>query len=477
MRPASGVVAMAGYIATKLCPHLIFVEPDFTKYQAASKSIMDILRHYDPNLSPASLDECFLNITSYCREHNLSPNEATLRMREHVFNQTGLTVSAGIGPNVMIAKIAADLNKPNGQFESPSTREGAMNFMKDLPVRKVPGIGRVTERWLEVMGVVKCGDIWDQKAKLLLMRSEVGFELLIKAYLGLGETDIKPSQREDRQSVGCESSFKSICKHEEFSQKLEDLSQQLATDLSRLKFAGRTLTLKIKLDTFEVLTRSITPTHLGPKLLSMADDLYKQAKILLEREIDNRRSSFDRGKRVVGCGGARELSIRLLGIKISQLQDLGQPNHEPESSLHKWISNSIPTSSKLTEKANLVVDPVNDAEKWSCPICNRKMPTGDLTGLNEHVDLCLWQTSEEAKQDSKSIGREEEGVYHRPLGKAKRRKIESLDRVVTPITQDSRLTQPRRDPVVKPRVTSTNQNAKVQSILDWCGKERKGDQG
>jgi len=119
----------------------------------------------------------------------------------------------------MIAKIAADLNKPNGQFECPPTRDDAMKFMKDLPVRKVPGIGRVTERWLEVLDVKTCGDIWEQRAKLLLMRSEVSFDLLMNAYLGLGATDVKPSQRQDRQSVGCETSFKSLSDKEDFFQK------------------------------------------------------------------------------------------------------------------------------------------------------------------------------------------------------------------------------------------------------------------
>jgi DNA polymerase kappa len=115
-------------------------------------------------------------------------------------------------------------------------------------------------------------------------------------------------------------------------------SIKLAGDLSRLHFAGRTLTLKIKLDTFEVLSRSITPAVLGQRLLSSAEDLYKwvllsrhsrqphssqpvsilsrHAKHLLEREIESRHASFSQGKRVLGCKGARDMSVRLLGIKV-----------------------------------------------------------------------------------------------------------------------------------------------------------------
>ncbi|KAH9466134.1 hypothetical protein Pst134EB_001200 [Puccinia striiformis f. sp. tritici] len=400
--------AMAGYIASKLCPHLIFVEPDFKKYQAASDSIMNILRQYDPNLAPNSLDECYMNLTVYCRDHNLSAGEATSLMRQHVLKDTGLTVSAGIGPNVMIAKIAADLNKPDGQFECPSTRDDAMKFMRDLPVRKVPGIGRVTERWLEVLGVKKCGDIWEQKSKLLLMRSEISFDSLLRAYLGLGQTDIKPSLRESRQSVGCETSFKSLSKKEDFLQKLKELSQELAADLSRLQFAGRTLTLKIKLDTFEVLSRSVTPAIVGQRLLSSAEDLYKHAKQLLEREIEGRHASFAQGKKVIGCNGARDISIRLLGIKISHLQDQKDCNPVNGNPLQKWMSN--PTTSDKETKSNKGavsseettsnkdvknVEPSaserNDS-KWKCPICNIQMVKNDLQTLNEHVDLCLWKS-------------------------------------------------------------------------------------
>ncbi|MBW0485340.1 hypothetical protein O181_025055 [Austropuccinia psidii MF-1] len=381
--------AMAGHIAVKLCPHLKFVEPDFAKYQDASDSIMEILRRYDPNLAPMSLDECFMNLTTYCHQRNLSAVDVVASMRQEILEGTGLSVSAGIGPNVMIAKIAADINKPNGQFFCPLTKESAMEFMTNLSVRKVPGIGRVTERWLEAMGVRKCGDIWDQRAKLLLMRSEVGLDLLIRAYLGLGETEVKSRQRESRQSVGCESSFKAITKNEEFFEKLSQLSHDLAKDLSRLGFAGRTLTLKLKLDTFEVLSRSITPASLGRKLLSSADDLYKYSKLLLDREIDNRRSAFDQGKSVPGCGGTRELSIRLLGIKVSQLQDMQQLSNQTNL-LEKWIA-------QPPEPPDTIQPPGSTKENWACPVCNETFTYHNIARVNEHVDLCLWKNSEESR--------------------------------------------------------------------------------
>ncbi|PLW09561.1 hypothetical protein PCANC_21261 [Puccinia coronata f. sp. avenae] len=476
--------AMAGYIATKLCPHLIFVEPDFSKYQAASESIMNILRQYDPNLAPHSLDECYMNLTMYCRDHNLSAAEATSLMRQHVLKDTGLTVSAGIGPNVMISKIAADLNKPNGQFECPSTRDDAMKFMKDLPVRKVPGIGRVTERWLEVLDVKTCGDIWDQRAKLMLMRSEISFDLLLKAYMGLGQTDIKPSQREDRQSVGCETSFKCISEKDDFFQKLKELSEQLAGDLSRLHFAGRTLTLKIKLDTFEVLSRSITPAVLGQRLLSSAEDLYKHAKHLLEREIESRHASFSQGKRVLGCKGARDMSIRLLGIKLSHLHDQKDLHSTEGNSLHKWISNPTASTQEL-QTVKPTVNNKNDVEvndghdgEWKCPICNLHMVADDLQTMNEHVDLCLWKSSEEGMRAIEEDQEDARGMMthqhnsKETSGSETKRKLDQHKHASTSTSASSSASSAKRAKSNRSSGCSTSRkkSSKAVSILDWCQK-------
>ncbi|CAH7673310.1 expressed protein, partial [Phakopsora pachyrhizi] len=307
----SGDNGMASYIAKKLCPHLLMIKPNFTRYSTASDSMMNVLRRFDQNLSPVSFDECFLNVTSYCTESKMSPGDLVSLIRKEVLDITGLTVSAGIGPNSMIAKIAADLKKPNGQYECPSTRLDSMKFMENLPVRKVPGIGRVTERWLEAVGVKICGDVWKFRGKLYLMKSEASFDLLIRAYLGIGKTEIRPSARQSRQSVGCETSFQGTSSRLELFGKLEKLSQELAEDLAQQGFSGRTLTLKVKLDTFEVLSRSITRQS-----IYSAEDLLKFSSALLEREIVNRQMSYDRGETVQGCGGNRELTVRLLGLKV-----------------------------------------------------------------------------------------------------------------------------------------------------------------
>lgn len=132
-------------------------------------------------------------------------------MRAAVKTETGLTISVGVGHCKMIAKIAADINKPNGQCVIAPDIHSIQAFMHPLPVRKIPGIGRVTERWLEALDVKIIEDIWRYRGKLRL--ADVGVGSLLKAYLGIGSSNVEPGKRENRKSVGTESTFSTI--HEE----------------------------------------------------------------------------------------------------------------------------------------------------------------------------------------------------------------------------------------------------------------------
>lgn len=163
--------AMPGFIALKLCPHLKFVDVNFSKYEAAAASAREVFARFDPSFSSRGLDEASLCVTEYCSTSGLTPaqvqNSFTVtlqhsgriasqplsrwhdamqvaeRIRVEVNEETRLTCSVGIAPNTMLAKIGSDINKPNGQFEVPRTRQAVMEFLSDLSVRKVPGIGRV----------------------------------------------------------------------------------------------------------------------------------------------------------------------------------------------------------------------------------------------------------------------------------------------------------------------------------------------
>ena len=290
---------MAGFVATKLCPNLICLPLNFEKYTSKAQEVREILAEYDPRFESASIDEAYLNITQYCEEKGLNPEEAVTQLRSEVSEKTHITISAGIAANAKIAKIASNRNKPNGQFSVANDRATILAFMRDLPTRKVNGVGRVFERELDAIGVKTCGDIYSQRAYLSKLFGEKAFQFLMQCYLGLGRTKVQPAEEHERKSVGTESTFREMSDKTELKEKLRWIAEELEKDLTRTKFKGRTLVLKIKLHTYEVFTRQLIP----PKAVSTADDLYKYSLPMLDK-LEKEIPSF---------------KLRLMGLRCTHL--------------------------------------------------------------------------------------------------------------------------------------------------------------
>lgn len=298
--------AMAGFVAKKLCPQLICLPLNFDKYTAKAKEVRAILATYDPQFESSSIDEAYLNITEYCESSDLSPEEAITQLRNEVAEKCKITISAGIAPNAKIAKICSNKNKPNGQFRIPNDRIAVMSFIRDLPVRKVNGIGRVLERELDAIGVKTCGDIYEYRAYLNRLFGEKTYQFLLQTYLGLGRTNVQPAEDYERKSVGTESTFRDMSLPSELRTKLRHTAEELEKDMKRVGVKGRTLCLKIKLHTYEVFTRQIIP----PKAVAQADDLYGYALPMLaklEKEMPN-------------------LRIRLMGLRCTHLVSTKKPD-------------------------------------------------------------------------------------------------------------------------------------------------------
>ncbi|KAL2038293.1 hypothetical protein N7G274_008942 [Stereocaulon virgatum] len=290
---------MAGFVAMKLCPNLICLPLNFAKYTAKAQEVREILADYDPRFESASIDEAYLNITEYCEERDMDPDEAVTQLRNEVCEKTHITISAGIAPNAKIAKIASNRNKPNGQFRVANDRATILAFMRDLPTRKVNGVGRVFERELDAIGVKTCGDIYPQRAYLSKLFGEKAFQFLMQCYLGLGRTKVHPAEEYERKSVGTESTFHDMSDKTELREKLRWTAEELEKDLIRTQFKGRTLVLKIKLHTYEVFTRQTIP----PKAVSTADDLYTYSLPMLTKL----------GKEIPG------MKLRLMGLRCTHL--------------------------------------------------------------------------------------------------------------------------------------------------------------
>ncbi|PVH94946.1 DNA polymerase kappa [Periconia macrospinosa] len=409
---------MAGFVAMKLCPQLICVPMNFAKYSAKAEEVRAVLAEYDPRFESASCDEAYLNLTQYCNDHSMNPEEAVQQLRAEVHERTKITVSAGIAANAKLAKICSNKNKPNGQFSLPRDRQTIMDFMRSLPTRKVNGVGRVFERELDAIGVKTCGDIYEYRAYLTQLFGQKAFQFLMQCYLGLGRTSIQPAEEYERKSVGTETTFKEMASPDSLRAKLREVAEELEGDLKRTEFKGRTLCIKIKLHTYEVYTRQMTP----PFAVHKADDLYKYSLPMLDRLMKE----------------MPEFKLRLMGLRVTHLVSTKKPGidffgrHRVASNTEKpaittktrsnldragwevWPEaefeeaarqerdndmNELEQLSQEYEK-QAIMEQEPEPEPWTCPICSLPQPPDDTT-FNSHIDFCLSrQTIKEAVQST-----------------------------------------------------------------------------
>lgn len=433
---------MAGFVAKKLCPKLIFIKPDFQKYNAKAHEVREVLVEYDPRFESASIDEAYLNITEYCQEKNIDPAEAVEQMRREVHQKTDITISAGIAANSRIAKICSNMNKPNGQYLLPNSRPEIMAFMRDLSTRKVNGIGRVLERELLELGIKTCGDIYEHRQFLNPLFGDKTAQFLFKCYLGLGRTKIQPAEEYERKSVGTESTFGDISDPIKLREKLRWTAEELEKDMKRAECKGRTLCLKVKLHTFEVFTRQAVV----PRAIYLADDLYNYALPILakiEQEMPG-------------------MKLRLMGLRCTHLVSMKKPDtmaffgfrrktdsddqsdstlkrkatddegweQWPEDTFNDDEDDEAPASEDASDEVDSSQfrrhgkeiapnptqnNPPPEEEWWDCPICGRPQATNERL-FNEHIDLCLSrQTIRDAVQaDGPSIVRETTPESKRP---------------------------------------------------------------
>ncbi|OAX39121.1 IMS-domain-containing protein [Rhizopogon vinicolor AM-OR11-026] len=312
---------MATFVAKKLCPDLMLLKSHYNRYSEMSEKVMAIFERYDPTMLAAGCDEGYLNITKYCEEHILDASACVQEIRDTVFKETSLTVSAGIAPNKMLAKICSDKNKPNGQYLMPFDRDSIKAFMHDLSIRKVQGVGRVNERLLEAMGIKTCGDIFEHRATLQLMDKRFGLVFLLRTYLGIASNVVEPIQREERKSIGAERTFHALHDKVQILRQLEAVAGELENDMVREGWTGKTVTLKYKLDTFQVFTRS---KSFDRWVSSKKEDLFAIGKELLLPELP--------------------LTLRLIGLRVTKLKDLHAQKTEPAGGIKRFFesANSSP---------------------------------------------------------------------------------------------------------------------------------------
>lgn len=284
--------AMAGTAARRNCPDLIFVKPRFDRYKEISNEIRKIFFEYTDLVEPLSLDEAYLDVTEN-KKGNPSATMIATEIRERIFKKTGLHASAGISINKFIAKVASDINKPNGQKTIPP--EEVISFLESLDIRKFYGVGKVTQEKMYRLGIFTGKDLKERSLEYLEETFGKSGTYYYDVVRGIHRSEVKPNRI--RKSLGAERTFSENISSEVFMlERLQEIAEEIERRLSKNKVAGKTVTLKIKYRDFSLQTRSKTlPFYISDKNLIL--DTVKE--LLYQEKVAD--------------------SVRLLGISLSNL--------------------------------------------------------------------------------------------------------------------------------------------------------------
>lgn len=307
--------AMPSRQAIKRCPHLIFVYPRFAVYKEVSTQIHEIFHRYTDLIEPLSLDEAYLDVTTDKQQIG-SAIEIATQIKNAIKTELQLTASAGVSINKFVAKIASDINKPDGlKFIGPSSVEA---FMESLPIEKFYGVGKVTAARMKAMGLHTGADLkkWPE-ASLISSFGKAG-RFYYKIVRGIDDRMVQPFR--ETKSLAAEDTFAyDLTTLDEMEYELNKIAAVVYQRLERRQLKGRTLTLKIKYSDFKIITRS-------KSFLTPLDDVFTIAAIA--KELMN--AVFEEG-----C------KVRLLGISISNFHTVDiMSRHEnyPQLSLFEYES-------------------------------------------------------------------------------------------------------------------------------------------
>ncbi len=251
--------AMPTFMALQRCPQLIVLPTRFDVYRREAAVIRGILQRFTALVEPLSLDEAYLDVSA----HPGAPGPLAQVIREMIFRKTKLTASAGIGPNKLIAKIASDINKPNGQCEVRA--EEVTEFMRELPVRKIWGIGAVTEEKLEKRGIRRCGQLQRfSRAELHEQFGKFGLELY-ELCRGIDDRPVVPDR--ERKSLSTEETFATDLETlGQCEEKLADLFEELMADLAQKEATRAVTRIFVKLKFADFTRTTVERAGLPPAL-------------------------------------------------------------------------------------------------------------------------------------------------------------------------------------------------------------------
>ncbi|AWL27767.1 DNA polymerase IV [Acinetobacter defluvii] len=297
--------AMSMSQAKKLCPHVVVIEPNFEKYREVSAQIHQIFQQYTVLIEPLSLDEAYLDVTENL-QNIPSATEVAERIRADIVKHTGLTASAGVAPNKFLAKIASDWHKPNGICIIKPRQ--VQHFIYDLPLKKIPGVGKVTQEKLKNLNLQTLGDLQQVEEIFLIQHfGKYGKQLFLYAQ-GIDERPVQVERQ--RQQISNETTFDDDLTLAQCLPYWESLIARVWQSLVKKQIQARGVTVKLKLKNFQVLQHSKSFKH----ALNSQQDMQKAVHILLsEMQIPE------------------HFQFRLIGVGLYQLSE-----QQDESQLSLW---------------------------------------------------------------------------------------------------------------------------------------------
>lgn len=248
--------AMPAIRAERLCPEAIFVPPDFTRYRAVSQSTREIFKRHTDLIEPLSLDEAYLDVTENKTGLPTATKVARI-IREQIRDELHLTASAGVAPNKFLAKIASDWRKPDGLFVIQP--EDLDEFLPPLPIGRIPGVGKVTEKRLAELGIKTVGDM--RRLELNILEDNFGrYGLrLYQLTRGIDHSPVVPDR--PTKSISAEDTFETDVPLSQIEPIILRLAEKVWAAASKETRVARTVVLKLKTSGFDILTRSHTPLY------------------------------------------------------------------------------------------------------------------------------------------------------------------------------------------------------------------------
>lgn len=246
--------AMPAVRAERLCPDAVFVPPDFVRYRAVSRSVREIFKRHTDLVEPLSLDEAYLDVTTN-KTGLPTATKVARTIRDEIRAELQLTASAGVAPNKFLAKIASDWRKPDGLFVIQPKDVDA--FLEPLPVGRIPGVGKVTEKRMELLGIRTAGDLRNKELSELQQHFGRFGVRLFELARGIDDHPVVPDR--PRKSLSAEDTFERDVPLAEIEPMVRRMADKVWTAFSKEPRTARTVVLKLKTSEFHIHTRSHTP--------------------------------------------------------------------------------------------------------------------------------------------------------------------------------------------------------------------------